>query len=70
MAARIKTSGQKPPRLSVTLSPMEHDELQFIATKHDISMAWLGRQAILEFLAKHRDESYQLPLKLTPRSKV
>lgn len=28
-------------------------------------MAWLGRQAIIEFIAKYREEHVQLPLKLT-----
>lgn len=54
----------KPPRLSVTLTPAEHTELLAIKDAHSVSLAWLGRQAIVEFIEKYRDERAQLPLRL------
>jgi hypothetical protein len=39
-----------------------------LAEKHDVSMAWLGRQAILEFLNRYRGERLQLPLRLQVHS--
>ncbi len=69
MAARMKSAREKPLRLSVALSPTEHAELQALADDHNISMAWLGRQAILEFMAKYRHEAVQLPLNLSSRVK-
>jgi predicted transcriptional regulator len=52
-------------RLSVNLSQNEYQELTALAEKHQVSMAWLGRQAIQEFLSRYRQEELQLPLKLT-----
>jgi len=47
----------------------ETPQLQALADDHNISMAWLGRQAILEFMAKYRHEAVQLPLNLSSRVK-
>jgi predicted transcriptional regulator len=55
-------------RVSLNLSPEEHRELDALAKKARISKAWLGRQAIIEFLERYRDRDLQLPLDLaTPR---
>lgn len=51
-------------RVAVNLPGKEYDELVAFAEKHDVSMAWLGRQAIIEFLHRYRDEHLQLPLRL------
>ena len=51
-------------RLSVGLTDAEMNELLALKDRHHVSMAWLGRQAILEFIAKYRAEHVQLPLKL------
>ena len=66
MAAQIK-SGTSKNRLSVSLTDSELNEL-LSKDRHHVSLAWLGRQAILEFIAKYREEHMQLPLKLTMRS--
>jgi hypothetical protein len=58
------TTKKKPPRISVGVSEAEFAEMQGFAEKHHVSMAWLGRQAIIEFLEKYRSESVQLPLRL------
>ncbi len=67
MAAQIK-SGTSKNRLSVSLTDSELNELLSLKDRHHVSLAWLGRQAILEFIAKYREEHMQLPLKLTMRS--
>jgi len=54
-------------RLSVNLSDTEYAELASLAQKNAISMAWIGRQAILEFLEAHRENQLQLPLTLAKR---
>lgn len=51
-------------RVAVNLSDREYEEIMAFAEKHDVSMAWLGRHAILEFLRRYRDEHLQLPLRL------
>jgi hypothetical protein len=56
-------------RISINLSDSEHTELAALAKKHNISMAWIGHQALLEFLERQREResSPQLPLTFTQR---
>ena len=49
-------------RISVGLSDAEHTELRALSEKHRVSVAWLGRQAILEFLERCRGNEFQMPL--------
>jgi hypothetical protein len=67
MATQFKT-GTSKNRLSVSLTDSELNELLSLKDRHHVSLAWLGRQAIVEFIAKYREEHVQLPLKLTMRS--
>ena len=67
MATQFKT-GTSKNRLSVSLTDSELNELLSLKDRHHVSLAWLGRQAIVEFIAKYREEHMQLPLKLTMRS--
>jgi len=57
-AARKK----KPARISVSLPDDEYVEMSALSDKHDVSVAWLARQAIAEFLERHRNEPLQLPI--------
>lgn len=50
------------PRLSISLPEQEYKELLALAEKHHISLAWLGRQAIVEFLERYQSRELQLPL--------
>ena len=52
-------------RFSVALDEHEHAELAAMAEKHRVSMAWLVRHAVTEFLDRYRSEDLQLPLRLT-----
>ena len=52
-------------RLSVNVSEQEYVELSALAEKHQVSMAWLGRQAIQDFIREHFSQEQQLPLVLT-----
>lgn len=49
-------------RVSINLSNKEYAELSALAERHNLSMAWIGHKAILEFLENNRDEILQLPL--------
>ena len=51
-------------RISVSLPERDYTALCALAEKHDISLAWLGRQAVAEFLERYRDRDLQLPLTL------
>ena len=66
MARQPMPQGPRLNRVSVGLSDKEYRELKALAEKHHISLAWLGRQAIAEFLDRHADQPLQLPL-IVPR---
>lgn len=50
-------------RIAVNLADEEYSDLADLARQHDVSMAWLGRQAILEFVEHHRAEQLALPMR-------
>jgi predicted transcriptional regulator len=54
-------------RISAGLSKEEYMELSALAKKHRISLAWLGRQAVAEFLERYRERDVQPPLFVSPR---
>ena len=47
-------------RLTVNIDPGEYDALQRLAKHHNVSMAWLARQAIVWFL-EHGGRQLELP---------
>ena len=49
-------------RLTVNLSADEYEELLAIARQQNISMAWLGRQAIVRLLEQYKLDELQMPL--------
>ena len=46
----------KSHRISVNLSEEEYSNLQKIAETHRLSLAWIGRQAISDFLSAYQNE--------------
>ncbi len=52
-------------RVTVNLEEPEYAVLSGLSGKHRVSLAWLGRQAIIEFLERHEEEEIQLPLMLS-----
>lgn len=53
------------PRISISLPEPHYTALCALAEKHHISLAWLGRQAVAEFLERYQERDLQLPLTLT-----
>ncbi len=53
-------------RLTVNLAESEYVKLNAIAKLHRISLARLGREALIEFLDQYEEDGIQLPL-LSPR---
>ena len=51
-------------RISVSLSEEEYRQLAGMADRYRVSMAWLSRQAIMEYLERHEVEDLQLPIRL------
>ena len=54
-------------RIAVNLDDQEFAALTEMADKHDVSLGWLGRQALLEFLDRYRNEQLPLPLRREAR---
>ena len=57
-------------RISINLPGNEYGELAALAEKHNISMAWIGRKAIVDLLDRYRDSSLQLPLTFAERGDI
>jgi hypothetical protein len=53
-------------RIAANLTDAEFDELAAMADKYDVSLSWLSRKAILEFIDRYRSEQLQLPLRPEP----
>ena len=52
-------------RFSVALDEGEYAELLDLADKHRISMVWLVRRVVADFLERCRREELRLPLRLS-----
>lgn len=48
---RISAEGGKPARISVTVPSPQHDLLESIADEKQVSVAWVVRDAINQYLA-------------------
>ena len=55
-------------RVSLNLTPEEFREIAALAEHARVSKAWIGRQALIEFLERYRDRDLQLPLDLARTS--
>jgi hypothetical protein len=50
-------------RIAANLTDAEFGELAAMADKYDVSLSWLSRKAILEFIGRYRNEQLQLPMR-------
>ena len=48
-------------RFTVNIDADHLERFQRMAERHDVSLAWLGRQAIVQFLANHEGPQSELP---------
>lgn len=63
--AEIKPQGSLgSTRITVSLSARDHDGMRALADQHGVSMSWLTRKAISDFLARNAKDELQLPLDL------
>ena len=56
-------------RVSLNLTLEEYREIAALAKHARVSKAWIGRQALIEFLERYRDRDLQLPLDLARTSR-
>jgi len=61
---------KKGPRITVSLPEGDYTELMAMAEHHDVSLSWLARQAITEFIDRYKNESMQLPMHLNATRKA
>jgi hypothetical protein len=54
-------------RVTINLSESEYRELAALAERHNVSMAWIGHKALIDFLEQARVETLQLPLAFPKR---
>ena len=52
-------------RVTINLEDREYAELAALSERHRVSLAWLGRRAIIELLERCESEDLQLPLNLS-----
>lgn len=57
-------------RITVNLEAAEYRELQELARQHNVSMAWLGRRAIVTFLEQNRQRELPFPLDTNRRQEA
>ena len=62
--------GKKAPvRLSVGVDPTSHAKLSRLANRHDVSLAWMVRKAIADFIERQEvDDQAELPLRRSGES--
>ena len=60
--ARSKNS----TRITVSLPDRDHAALSAISERYEISLSWLARRAVAEFLENHGPEGGQFVLDLPP----
>ena len=57
---------KKGERITVSLRGSEHASLAELADRFDVSLSWLVRQAVTEFLERSDSGEVQPPLQLVP----
>ena len=65
-SSRIQVTSR--PRITVNLGKAQHQELQALAKLHNVSMSWIAQVAIDRLLDQHRQNEFQFPLDLDPRT--
>ena len=60
-----------PVRLSVGLDPGSHAKLSQLAERNDVSLAWMARKAITDFIERQEEgDQAELPLQRAGGNKV
>jgi hypothetical protein len=56
-------------RVTVSVDERDHEQLVALADEHRVSLAWLVRYAVADFLERYRQDQLELPLELTKGSR-
>jgi hypothetical protein len=57
-------------RVTVSVDERDYEQLVALADEHRVSLAWLVRYAVADFLERYRQDQLELPLELTKGSRA
>lgn len=66
-AVRARRGKKLATRVTVSVDERDYEQLSSLAENHRVSLAWLVRYAVSDFLARYREDQLELPLELTRR---
>ena len=64
---RARRGQRLATRVTVSVDERDYEQLSSLAENHRVSLAWLVRYAVSDFLARYREDQLELPLELTRR---
>lgn len=56
-------------RITINLEETEYEKLSALSSKNRVSLAWLGRQAIIDLLDNHDNGQLALPIVMREENK-
>ena len=56
--------GKLATRVTVSVDERDYEQLAALADEHRVSLAWLVRYAVADFLERYRQDQLELPLEL------
>jgi Ribbon-helix-helix protein, copG family len=56
--------GKLATRVTVSVDERDYEQLVALADEHRVSLAWLVRYAVTDFLERYRQDQLELPLEL------
>jgi predicted transcriptional regulator len=62
---RARRGKRLATRVTVSVDDRDYEQLAALAEEHRVSLAWLVRYAVSDFLVRYRADQLQLPLELT-----
>ena len=62
---RARRGKKLATRVTVSVDERDYEQLATLADEHRVSLAWLVRYAVADFLERYRQEQLELPLELT-----
>jgi predicted transcriptional regulator len=64
---RARRGKKLATRVTVSVDERDYEQLSTLAEEYRVSLAWLVRYAVGDFLARYREDQHELPLELTAR---
>ena len=64
---RARRGKRLATRVTVSVDERDYEQLSTLAEEYRVSLAWLVRYAVSDFLQRYRQDQLELPLELTSR---